>query len=223
MSGFAAGPVLYIGAVTRVMDGACYSQVICIIAIVATKLPRSPSWSAFFFYFFTVTDHTLSEPIQKLFLLSFLFSLSGMVGEKKKRLVPDATDPRFFPGPLCAPIDPPPHSDPLFLPNVPRLYVSFSPPSPLYLTLSLSLSHPNTMVSCCRAPSGCVWDSVVGWHLAASDKRVSELLLFLLRCFKKKCFVVIQGGFFLWLKDTVEKNCYTKDHKVNTVNLCGHK
>lgn len=88
MSGFAAGPVLYIGAVTRVMDGACYSQVICIIAIVATKLPRSPSWSAFFFYFFTVTDHTLSEPIQKLFLLSFLFSLSGMVGKKKKEIGP---------------------------------------------------------------------------------------------------------------------------------------
>lgn len=34
----AAGPVLYVGAVTRVMDEACYSQVICIILTVATKL-----------------------------------------------------------------------------------------------------------------------------------------------------------------------------------------
>lgn len=43
MVGFAAGPVLYVGAVTRVMDGACYSQVICIIFTVATKLPWEPS------------------------------------------------------------------------------------------------------------------------------------------------------------------------------------
>lgn len=29
------------------------------------------------------------------------------------------------------------------------------------------------MAPCCGAPSGCVWDDVVGWHLAASDKRAS--------------------------------------------------
>lgn len=39
------------------------------------------------------------------------------------------------------------------------------------------------MAPCCGAPSGCVWDDVVGWHLAASDKRASELVLFLLRFF----------------------------------------
>lgn len=53
-------------------------------------------------------------------------------------------------------------------------YVSFFP-LPSHYCISRLLSLPNAMASCCDAPSGCVWDSVVGWHLAASDKTASEL------------------------------------------------
>lgn len=54
---------------------------------------------------------------------------------------------------------------------------SSSPPLPLYC-----ICLPTATASCCGAPSGCVWDGVVGWHLAASDKRAREPVLFLLRC-----------------------------------------
>lgn len=48
---------------------------------------------------------------------------------------------------LRAPIDPPPHSDPLFLPSVPRLYVSLFPPSLLYLTPALPSQHDGVRVA----------------------------------------------------------------------------
>lgn len=100
MAGFAAGPVLHAGAVTRVMDEACYSQVICIIFTVATKLLLEPLWNAFFppHFFDSNRSHSVRTHL-KLFLLSFVSSLSGMVGcGDWGRLVFDAADP-LFPSP----------------------------------------------------------------------------------------------------------------------------
>lgn len=81
----------------------------------------------------------------------------------------------FFARTPSAPVEPPSHRDPLFLLNVPRLYISFFLFHPLLYCISLSpsFSLPTAMAPCCGAPSGCVWDDVVGWHLAASDKRAS--------------------------------------------------
>lgn len=137
--------------------------------------------------------------------------------------------------PPSAPIDPPPHGDPLFLPNVPRLRLLFPLPSHYCISPSPLLSLPNAMASCCDAPSGCVWDSVVGWHLAASDKRASEL------CYSFwDDFLKIRPGrplgkgflfnfFFFWrtlYKEVVynrlrpQNNCFTGRHMCLSVIIC---
>ncbi len=91
--GLAAGPVLYVGAVTRVMDGACYSQVICIIFTVATKLLWEPLWATFFPPFSRQQITFCQNPSK---VVSLFFRLSPLRHDGgNNRLVFDATEPLF--------------------------------------------------------------------------------------------------------------------------------
>lgn len=79
MSGYAAGPVLYAGAATRMMDGACISQVIYIFTVV-TKLQREPSY--------TVPppfSWSHIKPCQKTSNVAFLWSLAFRAQRKERR------------------------------------------------------------------------------------------------------------------------------------------
>lgn len=83
---------------------------------------------------------------------------------------------------------------------------------PLYcISLSPSLSLPSVMAPCWGAPSGCVWDGVVGWHLAAPDKKACELVLFLLRFFffgHPGSFFIVSQGYFVYIYGHLSRKCF---------------
>lgn len=153
-----AGPVLHTGAVTWVMDVAWYLQVICIIFAVAQTYPGN-----LYFLFSKQQIYLSQNPREDSCPFS---SLSDTAGKEK---APSSTlQIHIFS--LCS-NRPSSALWSTFSADVFPSYVSFSPPPSHY---GGSCYPSDVMASCCDAPSGCVWDRVVGWHLAASDKRARE-------------------------------------------------
>lgn len=110
----------------------------------------------FFFSSFSLLQITLFQKTAKLF--SPFSPLKPIRHGWEKKGDWSLTHATFF-WPPSAAIDPPPHGDPLFFPNVPRLYVSFSLFLPFYC-ISLSLVLPP---QCDGFMLQCTFRLCVGW------------------------------------------------------------
>lgn len=152
-----AGPVLHTGAVTWVMDVACYLQVIQIIFTVAQNTLE------IVIVYFQSSRYLSARTHGKILALS----LPSQTRQGKKKPHHRHYSSTFFPLLQSSLLRTVIHFSSLCVPQL-RLFF------PLPSHYGGSCYPSEVMASCCDAPSGCVWDSVVGWHLAAPDKRASE-------------------------------------------------